>query len=72
MSVDKEYFINLLKTAGPHMALVIFFVWQGAKREERQELRIDKLETYIKTELKQLVEKNQEVIKDNSNALREK
>ena len=70
--MDKEYFINLIKNAGPHMALVCFFVWQGSLREARMEERIDNLHQYIRSEMKELVEKNQEVIKENSNALRDK
>jgi len=68
--MDKEYLINLIKNAGPHMALVIFFVWQGSQREGRMEKRVDGLHEYIRTEMKSLVQRSQDIIKDNTAALR--
>lgn len=49
--MDLEYLISLIKTAGPHMALVLYFVWQGQRRERRLEDRQKVLEVYILEEL---------------------
>lgn len=64
--MDKEYFINLIKTAGPHMALVMFFVWQGMIREERLNKQYQDLNDYVRTRLEKLVEDNHDVIKENT------
>lgn len=66
----KKYLIELIKTAGPHMALVMFFVWQGSIREARQAAKIDELEKYIRTELKSIIDTNHKIITDNTIELR--
>jgi hypothetical protein len=66
----KKYLTDLIKTAGPHMALVIFFVWQSSIREARQAQKIDELEKYIRTELKAIIERDHKVIGENTIELR--
>ncbi len=63
--------IELVKIAGPLAAMVIFFVYRDYMRENRLSKRLDELEEYIRTQLKDIAEKNQKVIADNSLSNRE-
>lgn len=58
--------VSILQTFGLPVALVVFFVIQGAKREERMNARVDKLDSYITNELNKLVTSTNEVLAKNT------
>jgi len=62
--------VELAQQFGPLVALVIFFTWQGWKREQRLSDRITALETEYTAALKELVMDCKEVIHSNTEILR--
>ena len=61
----------LLKTFGPLLVAVIFFVWRDFKREDRLADRIDKLEDEQREVILPLVKETSEVIVRNTEVMRQ-
>ena len=59
-------FLDVLKEFGIMVALVVFFTWQGWKRETRLNERISALEEDYTSTLKELVSSCTEVISENT------
>tara|TARA_B100000700_G_scaffold327015_1_gene440277 strand:+ start:1802 stop:2047 length:246 start_codon:yes stop_codon:yes gene_type:complete len=59
-------FVDVLQEFGIMVALVVFFTWQGWKREGRLNDRISALEEDYTSALKDLVTSCTEVIADNT------
>ena len=59
-------FIDLLREFGVLLTLVVFFTWQGWKREQRLSDRIKALEEDYTSALKELVVSCTEVIASNT------
>jgi hypothetical protein len=57
---------SLFKEFGPEIALIIFFVWQSWKREQRTDRRMNKLEDADKEILLPLLENATSVISRNT------
>lgn len=64
--------INLLtiaRTWGPAAALIVYFLWRDAKREDRMSQKNDQLEGAIRRTVMPLVKKCATVITRNTNAM---
>lgn len=78
-----EELLLLLKNYGPLGGLAVFLVWQGSKREKRQEIKFDELDTFNREKLlsiseksikvaercSKVVEENTKVVQNNTKAL---
>ena len=64
-----EAMIALVTNVGLAGALAVFFVWQGAKREDKFNQRIMALEDFQKTTLLGLVTRNAELLGRNQDVL---
>ena len=62
-------FMQLVKDFGVPLALVIFFVLKGDRREAKMGERLGVLEDFIKTSLLGMVKESTEVMKGNSVAI---
>jgi len=55
--------IELIKQVGPYLGLMFFFIWRDYRREEKLVKQIDDLNTFIRTELMDLIDKTNEALK---------
>jgi hypothetical protein len=62
-------FIELIKSFGPLVGLVLFFIWRDWKREDRLTTRIEKLEDEQRDIILPLVSKSTEVIARNTEVM---
>ena len=62
--------IQLAQQFGLSVALVLFFVWQGNKREKRMSDRLDSVEDFTRDKLTSVVEDNTSAMRDVTSALR--
>lgn len=60
---------SLVTDFGFPIALVMFFVWNSWKREERMGTRVTNLETFVQTELMDINKQAVQAISDNTAAL---
>jgi hypothetical protein len=63
-------FIDMVKELGLMVALVVFFTWQGWKRETRLNNRLSALEDDYTSTLKELVSSCTKVISENTAVMR--
>lgn len=61
--------IQLIGQFGVPIALVIFFVWNNNKREQKLVERLEKLEDYTRDKLEKVVINYTEVVRLNSDVL---
>lgn len=61
--------ISILQNFGLPVALVVFFVVQGAHREKRSNSRMESLEQYIREKMTDLVEQTNQTIAQNSEVM---
>lgn len=62
--------VSLLQEFGLLVCLVLFFTWQGWKREQRLSARIDSLETEYTEALKNTIHATNRVIAENTEMMR--
>ena len=55
--------IELIKQVGPYIGLMFFFIWRDYRREEKLVKQIDDLNSFIKKELMDLIEKTNEALR---------
>lgn len=61
--------VSILQTFGLPVALVVFFVIQGAKREERLNSRMEAMEQYIRDKMTELVEDTNQALTRNTEVM---
>ena len=62
--------VSLLQEFGLLVCLVLFFTWQGWKREQRLSARIDALEKEYTEALKETISATNQVISENTEMMR--
>lgn len=62
--------LEILKLLGPTATLIGFFVWRDYHREKRMSARLDLLEDYQKTELRDIAVASNAALMANTEALR--
>jgi len=62
---------NFFQTFGVPLCLVVFFIWQDHKREQRMIARINEVEDYQKTRLESLVIESQSLLKESNKLIAE-
>ena len=62
--------VNVLQEFGLLVCLVLFFTWQGWKREQRLSARIDSLEKEYTEALKETISATNQVISENTEMMR--
>jgi hypothetical protein len=60
----------ILKEFGPFVGIIAFFVWRDWRREEKLYDRVEKLETYQKDMLENLVEKSTSALAQSSECIK--
>ena len=63
--------LTAMKVLGPMTVLVVFFVWQGSKREKRQDRKFDELDTFNREKLLVIAEKSAKATERCSKAIEE-
>lgn len=63
--------VQILANFGLAVALAVFFVWTGEKRSIRQERRLDAQEKFIREDLAEMHERQNQVIAENTESNRE-
>jgi hypothetical protein len=66
-----EDLFTAMKILGPMTVLVVFFVWQGSKREKRQDTKFDELDTFNREKLLVIAEKSAKATERGSKAIEE-
>lgn len=64
-----QFFWNVLTNAGPLACLVAFHAWQGHRREDRFEKKVDGLQQFQTSTLATMASNNAQTIKSNTHAL---
>jgi hypothetical protein len=62
--------VDLIKNVGPFAGIIVFFVWRDWRREEKLHDRVEKLETYQKETLENLVEKSTAALAQSSECIK--
>lgn len=57
-----DIWITLIKEVGPYLGLMFFFIWRDFRREEQLVTQINELNSFIRNELMELIEKTNEAI----------
>lgn len=57
-----DIWITLIKEVGPYLGLMFFFIWRDFRREEQLVTQINELNSFIREELMELIEKTNEAI----------
>jgi len=57
---------SLIKDVGPYIGIMFFFIWRDYRREEHLVKQVAELQTFIREELMNLIEKTHKVIKNAS------
>jgi hypothetical protein len=58
--------LELTKSVGPIIALLVFFIWRDYRREQTMTKRIQDIEDYQKNRLEQLVVESTQAIGENA------
>jgi len=66
-----EHLIEIGKVFGVPAMLIIFFIYRDWKREESLSARLSEIEDYQREKLETLITESNNIIKDNSNAMKE-
>ena len=61
--------LQLIGQFGVPIALVVFFVWNNNKREQKLVKRLEKLEDYTRDKLEKVVINYTEIVKSNTDVL---
>ena len=56
--------VQLIKEVGPYLGIMFFFIWRDYRREEQLVKQINELQTFIRDELMDLIDKTNEAIKN--------
>lgn len=65
----EQLLFESVKTAGPIVVLIIFFVWRDYKREDNMTSRIREVEDFVKTKLLDALNQTTETISRNTEVL---
>ncbi len=61
-----DNWLEIAKTFGPMVGIVLFFIWRDWKREDTLFARVEKLEEYQQTTLATLVDRSTTVLAQNA------
>lgn len=61
---------EILKTVGPFVGVILFFIYRDYRREEKLNKRVENLETYQKEILESLVEKSTVALTQSSECIK--
>ena len=62
--------LEILKTVGPFVGVILFFIYRDYRREEKLNKRVENLETYQKEILESLVEKSTVALTQSSECIK--